>query len=178
MRHLGLLLFLLLVPSLPHAAEESDAKKPSVRFDGQIMFLASTGETANERVKEFIPQGEKLQSWTRLASIREYPKIDDPKAIAGNLLRALKQQNPLAPSSIIQNPKTGDVIVDFVTWPSDQSFAEFNVFKYSKKKGGGSAAQQYAMRKYGDTTTFLKELGPLRTRIVDLMAKDGLQVLE
>ena len=88
----------------------------------------------------------------------------------------LKKQNPLASSSLIQNPKTGEVIADFITWPPDQAFVEFNIFKYSRKPGGGLIAQQYALREYRDTTTFLKEFKPVRARLVDLMAKGGLQV--
>jgi hypothetical protein len=127
-------------------------------------------------MKEFIPAGEKLESWTKFAALLEYPKLSDPKAVVANLVRALKQQNPDAPSSVIENPKTGEVIVDFVTWPPDNKFAEFNVFKYSKKPGGGLVAQQYALREYKDVTGFLKGLKPVRTRLVDLMAKEGLQV--
>jgi uncharacterized membrane protein len=86
-------------------------------------------------VKEYIPAGERLESWTKLASIREYPKLGDPRAVAANLVRALKQQNPAAQSSVIENPATGDVIVDFVMWPANRAFVEFNVFRYARKQG-------------------------------------------
>jgi hypothetical protein len=51
---------------------------------------------------------------------------------------------------MFENPKTGDVMVDFVTWVPDNSFAEFNVFKYSKRQGGGGEPFD---------SMFLKELG-------------------
>jgi hypothetical protein len=164
------------VTCLGYADDKTLPTKESVSFDGVTFVLASTTENPGEQVKEYLPEGQKFESWTKLAAVREYPKLNDPRAVAENLVRALKQQNPQAPSSIIQNPKTGEVIVDFVTWPSDQSFVEFNVFKYSKKEGGGLIAQQYALREYQDTATFLKALKPVRTRIVDLMAKSGLEV--
>ena len=91
------------------------------------------------------------------------------------MLRALKQQNPDAPSAIIRSPSTGEVIVDFVTWPPDRAFTEFNLFRYGKRDGGGVVAQQYALRHYGDATEFLRGLKAERTRLVELMAKEGLK---
>jgi hypothetical protein len=67
------------------------------------------------------------------------------------------------------------VIVDFVTWPADRAFVELNIFKYARKPGGGLVAQQYALRDYQDTTGFLRSLGPVRERLVGLMAKEGLR---
>jgi hypothetical protein len=137
--------------------------------------LAWQGGTADETVREYVPTGETLESWTKLASIREYPRLDDPRAVAANLVRALRQQNPAAQSAMIENPATGEVIVDFVTWPADRAFVEFNVFKYARKPGGGLVAQQYALRAYQDTTGFLRGLRPVRERLVELMAKEGLR---
>jgi hypothetical protein len=77
-------------------AVHADAQAPPSRlaFDGQILVLAWQGGAPGETAREYIPPGEKLESWTKLASIREYPKLDDPRAVAANLVRALKQQNP------------------------------------------------------------------------------------
>ena len=144
-------------------------------FDGQTLVLAWQGGNPGETVREYIPVGEKLESWTKLASIREYPKLDEPRAVAANLVRALKQQNSAAQSAMIENPATGEVIVDFVTWPADRAFVEFNIFKYARRPGGGLIAHQYALRDYQDTTAFLRGLRPVRERLVGLMAKEGLR---
>jgi hypothetical protein len=158
-------------------AVHADGQAPPKRltFDGQILVLAWQGGAPGEIAREYIPPAEKLESWTKLASIREYPQLDDPRAVAANLVRALKQQNPAAQSAMIENPATGEVIVDFVTWPADRAFVEFNVFKYARKPGGGLVAQQYALRDYQDTTGFLRSLRPVRERLVGLMAKEGLR---
>lgn len=158
-------------------AVHADGQAPPQRlaFDGQILVLAWQGGSPGETVREYIPPGERLESWTKLASLREYPKLDDPRAVVASLVRALKQQNPAAQSAMIENPATGEVIVDFVTWPADRAFVEFNIFKYARKPGGGLVAQQYALRDYQDTTGFLKSLRPVRERLVGLMAKEGLR---
>jgi hypothetical protein len=78
--------------------------------------------------------------------------------------------------AVSENPKTGEVVVDFVTWPADESFVEFNVFKYGRREGGGLVAQQYALRDYKDPRGFMKGLKPVRTRLVSLMMEGGLRV--
>ena len=151
-------------------------EKDYVQFDGQKLYFAFQGTNPGESFKEYIPEGEKLESWTHLASIREYPDLDDPQAVVDNLVHLLKQQNPDAQSSVIHNSKTGDVIVDFVTWLPGVPFVEFNVFRYSKKPEGGLIAQQYAIREYKDPPGFLRKLKPIRIRLVNEMAKDGLRL--
>lgn len=152
------------------------AEKPMVTFDNRELYLASEEKNDSVRLKEFIPKGETLDHWTRLAGLFEYPRDNDVKAVVGRFVQAIKQANPDAQSAVIENPQTGDVIIDFVTWPSNHAFVEFNVFLYSKKSGGGLLAKQYAVRAYGDPTEFLKKLKTERTRLVELMAKGDFRV--
>lgn len=174
MARLALLLAAALV-AIPSWALDAFPDARALAFDGKRLVHAAQGQTPVERWREFVPAGEAIARWTRLASIREYPGHTDPKALASGLLRALKQQNPDAPSSIIQHPVSGEVIVDFVTWPRDRAFTEFNLFRYGRREGGGVVAQQYALRVYGDATAFLRGLKAERVRLVDLMAKEGLR---
>jgi hypothetical protein len=158
------------------AEDKTAPRKEKVRFDGATLFLAWQGDTSVGSIKEYIPDGEQLQSWTKLASIREHPKLDDPQAVAVDLLRELKEQNPQAQGAAFAKPATGEVVVDFVMWPPDRSFVEFNIFKYAKKEGGGVIAQQYALREYRDITGFMRGLKPVRQRLIELMFKTGLEI--
>lgn len=161
--------------TLAQADEPAAVAKKSVRFDGQTLLLAFEQSSDTESLEEFIPEGESLERWAHLAAIRRYENLHDPAPIVKMMAKRLKEKNPQAPFSIIENPTTGAVVIDFVTWPEDDSFAEFNIFKYSKRAGGGLVAEQYALRAYEDWQDFLKSLRPVRERLVDLMAKDGLQ---
>jgi hypothetical protein len=77
---------------------------------------------------------------------------------------------------VLRNPKTGEVIVDFIVWPEDRAFHEFNVFRYGKRDGGGLVAHQYALRAYGgDATEFLRGLKERRPKLLDAMANEGLK---
>jgi len=174
MPRFALLLAAALV-AVPAFALDAFPGARAVAFDGKRLAQAAQGGTPVERWREFVPDGEAIARWTHLASIREYPGHADPTTLATGLLQALKKQNPDAPSSFIRHPATGEVIVDFVTWPPDRAFTEFNLFRYGKREGGGVVAQQYALRRYGDAADFLRGLKAERVRLVDLMAKEGLR---
>jgi hypothetical protein len=176
MRHAAMFLALLLFcPTLASAEDQAQpAATETVEFDGNVLGLASQEEEPGQSLKEYIPTGETLETWTKLAAIRQYKDFDDPKLMVGSLVKQLNKQYPESPSSIIENPTTGEVIVDFVVWPPDASFVEFNVFKYSKNPEGGLISEQYALREYNDAEGFLKGLRPVRERLVELMT-DGLQ---
>lgn len=169
------------VVSLSTAAEPTattntnPAPPQSVTFDNQTLELAWQGGTAEEPIYEYIPAGENFETWTHLASIREYHAIDDWKALAEGTIQAVKQNYPGAPTQILENPTSGDVMIDFLVGPPDGSFVEYNVFQYSKRPAGGTVAQQYALRAYGDTAKFLKDLEATRERVLNEMADHGLQ---
>lgn len=165
----------LLTVAWPALALDTFPTSRALTFDGTRLVEAADGTTRVERWREFVPAGETLERWTKLASVREYPTHTDVKALAGELVRALKRRYPEAPSSILENPTTGEVIVDFIVWPPDRAFTEFDLFRYGKRDGGGVVAQQYALRVYGDATAFLRALKAERARLLDLMAKEGLR---
>ena len=155
--------------------EPNVAAKETVQFDDQTLVLAFSGDDPGATIKEFVPAGEKLESWTRLAAIREFDNLDSPLDYGAATIEQLKKQYPKSPSSIIENPDTGAVVLDFVVWPEDASFVEFNVFRIEKRAGGGLISQQYAVRAYGDAAEpFLTELPPVRERLVEEMAEPRL----
>lgn len=155
--------------------DTSTAPPQSVIFDNQTLDLAWQGGTPDAPIYEYIPVGETLEHWTHLASIREYHSIDDAKALAEGTVQQVKLNYSGAPTQLVENPNNGDVMIDFLVGPPDGSFVEYNIFQYSQRPGGGSVAQQYALRAYGDTTKFLKNLEDTRTRLLNEMADHGLQ---
>ena len=165
----GLLILCLSVLACPAHAQSA------VLFDGTKFIQAFHTSDDTQTITEFLPEGQDLKSWNRLTSIRVFPKLTEPRTVAAGLLRAVRENNPDAKSIMVENPKNGDVVIDFVTWPRDQSFVEFNIFRYTKK-GKGLLMEQYAQRAYGnDVREFLIKLKSERQRLVNLMAKRGLK---
>jgi hypothetical protein len=179
MRHITALSLLLVGFANFAVADDENVSvaKETVQFDGQTLELAFTGDDSEATIKEFVPEGEKLDSWTRLAAIREFEELDNPVDYGLATIEQLKKQYPKSPSAIKEDPDTGAVILDFVVWPEDASFVEFNVFRLEKRAGGGLVSQQYAVRAYGDAAEpFLKDLASERARLVGQMTSQGLQV--
>ena len=69
------------------------------------------------------------------------------------------------------------MVLDFVTWPEDKSFLEFDVFKFHKLPDGGVLGEQFAQCAYTaqDQITLLDGLETLKKRVLPLMAEQGLQ---
>jgi len=177
MRKFWVMSVLVLTCNLPVLGEQPvGAPAKAVHFDGETLPLAFEQANQTETLAEYIPAGQTLERWTQLAAIRHFRVRLDPAAAVGALARRLKETNPLAPSKILENPQTGEVMIDFVTWPESGEFVEFNIFKYHKAPDGTLVAEQYALRAYEDSEDFLRKLRPVRERLVELMAREGLQV--
>lgn len=170
------LVMLAVAAERPLLAKESAAAPPrQVEFDGKKLKLAWQSENPELPVEEFIPADETLEKWTRLASIRRFPDLDDPKSLAATTVETVNASYPGAPTNMFDNPESEDAIIEFVVDAPDESFVEYNLFKYAKDPKGGVIAQQYALRTYGDKEKFLKHLKSVRQSLLDEMATTGLQ---
>lgn len=143
----------------------------TMTFDG-IKFTKAFSDTASSGpLTEYLPKGQSLESWTKLMGIYEFPKLKDPTSAAVKLATTLKEINPQAQSQVLENPDAGIAMVDFVTWPKDSAFVEFNIWKYRKSSAGGLLAIQYAERAYTDQEGFLKKLATRRATLIAAMAE-------
>jgi hypothetical protein len=177
MRHvLSLLVVVSFFPAAAIAAEKADLPVETVRFGDQHFELAWEIKSASNNMKEFIPKGQTLRSWTTFVGVYEYPLIDDPRAFAHQMAESIKHQNPRAQSAMAYDPKTGVAIIDFVTWPVDAKFIEYNVFKFERHPEKGIVGYQYAVRDYNDKRTFFKNLEALRKQSLKTMSVEGVVV--
>jgi len=158
-----------------NAAADGATQTEQITFDGQKLKLAFDATSEGDTIKEYIPDGEKLQKWTKLASIGEYPKLNDAHELAAAVVREVEEKNPKADAHLKHNEETGETVIDFVVWPEDKSFVEFNVFKFKKNEYGGITSEQYAVREYKEPEKFAGDLESLRERLVEKMTEDGLQ---
>lgn len=143
----------------------------SLTFDGIKFAKAFSDTSVAGPFSEYLPNGQKLESWTQLMGIYQFPKLKDPKAAAVNLGAMIKEQNPGAQFQVLENEEAGIAMVDFVTWPADSAYVEFNIWKYRKASGGGLIAVQYAERAYSDQEGFLKKLRARRDAVIPMMAQ-------
>ncbi len=154
------------------------AEVPMIDFGGQKYHLdyqdrakLPNGGFGNG-VAEFTLPGETVNDWTKLFAFHSYPEAgDNPGLAAATLGKVVKEVNKDANFALTEDPKTGEAIVDFLTWAPDSDVMEFNVFKYARAaNGAGLIALQYAQRlKAADMD--VADFRALRQRSVEEMAR-------
>ena len=88
-------------------------------------------------VAEFTLPGETVNDWTKLFAFHSYPEAgDNPGLAAATLGKVVKEVNKDANFALTEDPKTGEAIVDFLTWAPHSDVMEFNVFKYARAANG------------------------------------------
>jgi hypothetical protein len=122
-------------------------------------------------IAEFTLAGETVDDWTKLFAYHAYPEAgDDPVLAVKTLGKLVKENNKDANYALIENEKTGEAIIDFLTWAPDSDIMEFDVFKYARAENGpGLVALQYAQHiKLGDLD--VEGMRALRAKSVQYMA--------
>lgn len=118
------------------AETTSTAPAAAITLDGELFTKKFVGNPPKgDKLVEFIREGETFDNWTKLVSFRyqQLPNLgNDPTKVAEQMAQTLKTVNPKANSQIIINKQASEAIIDFLTWPPDGKFMEFNVFRYAK----------------------------------------------
>jgi hypothetical protein len=154
-------------------ANEIAGTTESVEFAGHQLLFAFQGKG----FREYIPPGETLDHWTKLASIRTVPNCNDPEEYARTLARLVDRDTVGgAASAIVYNPKKGIAILDFATWPPDVAYVEFNVWRIEKRLNGGLIAYQYAVRRYENKKEFMIRLKDFRQDMQREMIDYGVKI--
>lgn len=121
-------------------------------LDGELFTNQFVGKPPNgDRLLEFVRPTESFDNWTKLVGYRyqHLPALgNDPIKYALAMERLVKQTNPQAPVKIIRNEQSGEAIVDFITWPRDQSYMELNVFRFWKSKDGNAVVSVQLANKF------------------------------
>jgi hypothetical protein len=170
MRLLPVAIAMLAWISLAHA------EGPTVDFGSEHYTLNFEDQaqqedgSSGEGLAEFTLPGETVNDWSKLFAFHAHPEMgDDPVAAVKMVGKVVKETNKDANYAIVENEKTGEAIIDFLTWAPDSDVMEFNVFKYARAKNGkGLIALQYAQHiKLGDLD--VEGMRALRAKSVEYM---------
>ncbi|MCL4772319.1 MAG: hypothetical protein KJZ98_00050 [Burkholderiaceae bacterium] len=119
-----------------------------------------------DRVLEFVRAHESFEEWTKLIGYRyqQLPGIDnDPRKFAAGMARALQAANPQTQARVAVNGRTNEVMIDFLTWPPDRRFMEFNVFRLARSPDGKAVVSlQLAYRFAGPAANGAEKLRKVR----------------
>lgn len=125
-------------------------------LDGESFTKRFVGQPPNgDRLLEFVREHESFEDWTKLIGYRyqQLPGIEnDPRKMAVGMARAVKAANPQAQSRVAVNERTNEALIDFLTWPPDGRFMEFNVFRLTKSADGKAVVSLQLAYRFRDTT--------------------------
>ncbi len=145
------------------------AASPHIKIGDLVLYRPSPATDSKEELREYLPEGEKFEHWTKLASVRVFKDLKDPVSYLKNVVAAVTKSHPLARYQVLQDQKTKEVILDFTTFPpasAPEQFAEWNLMRAQFVKGKGLVVYQYAMRIYDLDSGASEKLKAERTKMV------------
>lgn len=129
----------------------------TVTFDNVTYTRQFVSGSPPAGLAEYVRADETVENWTTLVAVRCFPQLDDPGAAAAELAKTLKKSNPLARFQLLVKEDKSEAMIDFLTWPDDASYGEFNIFRYLKLPGHpGLISYQFAHR-FTDTSPEVTE---------------------
>ncbi len=177
MRFRSVLFLAIVCCSSSSFAEKADKRESDfIEFDGNKLFFSYEGRVPGTNFREYIPQNENLKTWTKLARVDHYSNVNDPMELARTLSQLTRKMNSEAPLRVRYNKEKRIAIVDFITWPHDLAYVEFNVFRIEKEGTNGLVSYNYAVREYKDPPGYIAKFAPIRDRLVLTMIDDGMKI--
>lgn len=153
-----------------------------IGFNGDSYSLSWSSHPKPDYYKqEYLPAGQTGERFERMLLIEAVTRgIDVNSAVAARIgtLNKRKATDPTVNFAVVKNPKTGEVIVDFILGaqdPKGEDIVEWNAYRYAPLKGkaGESGVLLFGIsrRAYGEKTMdFLLRLKSARPGEINALA--------
>jgi hypothetical protein len=154
-----------------------------ITFDGTSYRLAWSSHPSPDYFKqEYLPEGQNVGHYQRmllLEAIVQGTSVDSAVSAKIAMLKKRKDSDPLVNFAVFKNPKSGEVILDFVLGsdqPGSETIVEWNAHRYAELKGknGKTGVLLFGLscRAYGDASSdFLRGLKSQRPADIDALSK-------
>ena len=166
------------IENLPPVKDYFSVPRPLSFNSAQYRLSWSAHPSDNYYKQEYLPAGEKSNSFTKMmlmeAVVGEVSLPDIVKAKI-NELQERKKTDPLSNYEVIQNPKTGENILDFImSQPAGNTtaIAEWNAYRYTYLPGRkGILLIAYSRRAYAAAVpAFLRLLKTERSKDISAIS--------
>jgi len=154
-----------------------------IAFGAETYRLSWSSHPSPDYYKqEYLPAGETSEHFRRMLLIEAIVAQADVERVAADQIRRLEQRksaDPVVNYAVARNPKTGEVIVDFVLSsdkPNADYIVEWDAYRYAplRSPGGKSGVMLFGIsrRAYGDEAAeFLRALKAMRPQEIDALAR-------
>jgi hypothetical protein len=155
----------------------------SLLFDSTAFKLAwSSHPNDTYYIQEYVPDGETPEQFNRMmivSAVAGEVTVEEAVGLKVAELKQRKETDPTINYEIIDNPKTGEYLLDFIVSASENgelTIVEWNAYRYInlKNKSGRNGVLQiaYSRRAYGDDIeSFLLALKEQRPKDIRKMAE-------
>lgn len=150
-----------------------------IGFHGDSFALSWTAHPDPDYYKqEYLPAGQSSEHYKAMLLLDANLAQGDVRAVAAAMVDTLqkrKASDPLVNFAVIENPKTGEIILDFIMSSPDGDIVEWNAYRYARWTGAGGKAGVIlfgiSRRAYGDEdSAFLAQLKTARPADIDALA--------
>jgi hypothetical protein len=173
----------LAVPVVAQDAKDYLGVPGPIAFDGQNYQLAwSTQPTVEYTKQEYLPAGQTLDAYQSMVMVEFLASDIEPLAMAKaqvDMLTERKATDPLVNMDLIQNDRTGEVLLDFIVSSKDAAgeyIVEWNAYRYARAENaeGETGGLLFAIshRAYGNAASeaFLKSLRDFKGGQINALA--------
>ena len=142
-----------------------------IRFDGKSFALAWSARPSTGYIKQaYVPAGQVVKSYEQMLLAERVSgglKAIDAARMQMKALEERKASDPLVRMDLIQNPKSGEVLLDFIVSAKDSNggvIVEWNAYRYATILGAEPGVLLFGIshRAYG-TENAKAFLGRLKT---------------
>ena len=157
-----------------------------IAFDGESYALSWTSHpTPDYYLQEYLPAGQTSEHFERMVLVNAAFGDVDAKGAASAKIDDLNQRkatDPLVNFAVVENAKTGEIILDFIVSAEDAEggdIVEWNAYRYASMKGARTGVLLFGIsrRAYGDDATdFLRGLKAARIALIAALAEYALPV--
>jgi hypothetical protein len=146
-----------------------------ISLDGEHFTKKFVGKPpGGDKLVEYVRESESFQRWTKLIGFRyqQLPRIDnDPMKLAPAMAQFVRAANPQAQTRVLVLKEKGEALIDFLTWPPDASYLEFNIFRYARSLDGNAVVSvQFAHRFTDRSAESVEKFRRLRQAWIDQAA--------
>lgn len=175
--------------------KEKSEVKDLLGIKGPLEFNAASFELTysdkprdNYYIQEYLPSGEKLESFNQMMSVHLFLTdltVDEMAAKKTGELEDRKKSDPLCNYSSFKSPDGNEIIVDFILSEDKEGqtpIIEFNAYRYKQidtaDDNKGILIYAFSKRSYGDDIdSFLRNLKADRMKYLDEMSKTTIPVV-
>ena len=164
--------FLTLLTLLFLSLQSAVAQDTTITLDGEAFTeqFVIHPPSGNKHI-EFVRKGETFKNWTKLVGFhyQQLPGFgNDPGKVGAGMAQIVKAYNASSQSRVIVNKQNSEALIDFLTWPPDAEFLEFNVIRYAKSADGKAVVSvQFSYRLTGNSALDIEQFRKIRASWIE-----------